>query len=84
MEGAMNYIYKLEPDYDTQLECMQPYLDHDFLRGEDTNMDDNEDVTTPNEGDMTKNMDTDDGEYAYDEDEDHNDEETDGAMENDW
>ncbi|ERM97723.1 hypothetical protein AMTR_s00121p00117100, partial [Amborella trichopoda] len=59
-------------------------LDQDFPSEAVANMDDNADVTTPNEGDMAVDMDTGYDDYAQDEDEAQDNEETDGTMENDW
>ncbi|ERM98801.1 hypothetical protein AMTRI_Chr12g236380 [Amborella trichopoda] len=57
-----------------------PVLNQDFLRGTVADIDDDEVVVAPNEGDMVVDMDTD---YEY-EDEKQDDEETDGIIENDW
>ncbi|KAL4186693.1 hypothetical protein AMTRI_Chr09g35250 [Amborella trichopoda] len=59
-------------------------LDHHFINGAVVDMDDNADVAASNEGDIAVDMDTDCDDYTQDEDEVHDDEKTDGTMENDW
>ncbi|ERM96336.1 hypothetical protein AMTR_s00001p00208910 [Amborella trichopoda] len=71
MEGVRNCIYKLEPDLEDGVYAV-------------VDMDDNADVAASNEGDIAVDMDTDCDDYTQDEDEVHDDEKTDGTMENDW
>ncbi|ERN16678.1 hypothetical protein AMTR_s00051p00191770 [Amborella trichopoda] len=57
-----------------------PLLDQDFLSGAVADMDDNVNVATSNERDLTMDM---DDNYTQDEDE-AQDDETDGTTENNW